>query len=147
MKPQVRLYTDGAYSPKYNVGGWAFIALGPSGNELHRESGSADGCTNNSMELEAIQRAMVFAFRNYRGANVYIVSDSKYAIQTIRSSKDYHANNPKIMGCRSIMKAHGNITLEWVKGHGIDPWNDRADKEATAVRDAAVRLAHKDAKR
>lgn len=148
MASPVYIYTDGAYSPKHNIGGWGFVVSPSGGAGAYADYECSNGVartTNNRMEIEAILRAITFAIKNLPDAHVYIRSDSKYAVHRLRSRLDKPnvdistiANADLILIGQSLMRSHGNITLQWIKGHAGNVYNERADKLATTARNKLV---------
>jgi ribonuclease HI len=128
------VYTDGACR-RNGDGAWAFVAVS-HGKEIHAESGKQFGTTNNRMELYAILMALVWISKRPVD-NVIIVTDSKYSITVItRPTKANPFPLPKNHDLIQLArKLVGDTQLIWVKGHSGCPWNDRADRLATATRD------------
>lgn len=76
----MEVYTDGAYSPKRDTGGWAFYCP-----ELHiRVCGKVSNTTNNRMELLAAIRALEFIDESaIEDKEIIIYSDSQYLVETM----------------------------------------------------------------
>jgi ribonuclease HI len=148
VKRGILIYTDGSYSIKYNVGSWAFVVVPCEGKSVTaRRSNGVVGTTNNRMELEAIIRAVAYAIKEFPDDNVIIRTDSKYSITVLRSTNPANANWIGVQTGRMLIKTHGRIYLEWVKGHSDDSYNRLADVEATVAkrRLIAARIAAKEA--
>ena len=58
-------YTDGACSGNPGPGGWAYVRLreSVSGYKTEVESGGKESTTNNEMELTAVYKALVKAYK------------------------------------------------------------------------------------
>jgi ribonuclease HI len=131
----VRVYTDG--SCRDGVGGWAW--WNPETKEWRK--GSEVDTTNQQMELTAALEAVN---HHYEDKNLVIVSDSKYVVNCFGErwwvkwlENGWVGSNKKGISNRNIwepllemVRQHGNIKFEWVKGHSGDPDNDKADELA-----------------
>jgi ribonuclease HI len=49
----IEIYTDGAYSPLRNQGGWAFVVL-LNGDKVSSYFGGEKNTTNNRMEIQSV---------------------------------------------------------------------------------------------
>lgn len=146
-KPQLReVYTDGACSGNPGPGGWAW-ALDP-GNYA---SGYAQRTTNQRMEIQAAFEAV----RALPGP-LEVVSDSTYVVNCfkqrwwqgwlargwINSQKKPVANRDLWEPFIELVRARGDVTFRWVKGHAGHEMNDFADQLAVdAAREGAGRAA------
>jgi ribonuclease HI len=134
----LRIYTDGAYSAKHDMGGWGYYV--PARFFMGR--GSLQRTTNNAMELCAIANAIGYAIM-YPADNVIIYTDSQYAIKVTLSPKNYPTNREWINlvqgRLRQAARRGIRVELEWVKGHADTPGNHLADYAATSARDGAVK--------
>lgn len=138
------VYTDGACSGNPGPGGWAWV-LAPDGARWR--SGAAARTTNQRMEVMAVLDAL----RTFTGP-VEVVSDSAYVVNCFRdrwwagwlrkgwknSKGQPVANRDLWEPLIELVRARGDVTFRWVKGHGGDPLNDLADRYAV---EAAARLA------
>jgi len=91
-------FTDGAYSPIRNQGGWAYYCP-----ELHlRVCGEQTETTNNRMELMAVIKALEFIVDSNLTANEFILNtDSMYVI--------------------------GGLFLDWQENTNLDLWKRVTD--------------------
>jgi ribonuclease HI len=143
---KVTIYTDGGADPNPGVGGWAAILR--AGEKEKVISGSEAQTTNNRMELQAAIAA--FQALN-RPSEVAFHTDSEYlrlGITTWISS--WEANGWKRKGkpvanadlwkiLNELVKDH-DVEWHWVKGHGSDPLNLRADALARKARIAGAHV-------
>jgi ribonuclease HI len=133
------IYTDGACSGNPGPGGWAWVDVeGPFA------SGCENPSTNQRMEITAVLEAL----RAYPSGEVTIVSDSTYVVNCFRdrwwegwrkrgwlnAAKKPVANQDLWKPLIELYLARRDeITFRWVKGHGTDPMNARADELAVAA--------------
>ena len=137
---EVSIYTDGACSGNPGPGGWGAILLyGKHEKEL---SGGEAETTNNRMELmgaimalEALKEPCI----------VTLYTDSQYVVNAIekrwvykwrannwmRDKKEPAKNTDLWMRLVDLLERH-SVTLQWVKGHGDNPYNNRCDQLAVA---------------
>lgn len=157
----IQIYTDGAYSSKTNIGGWALISVPESvsnNNELykfyHQDSGWEKDTTNNRMELYAMAKALQYArgLLSYADNNVQhitIYTDSAYIANAFRdkwfnkwrnngwkTSKKTPVLNQDLW---EVILSHYElneyyITIEKVSGHAGNKWNELADQLAVTAR-------------
>ena len=129
------VYTDGACSGNPGPGGWAWVDVdGPWA------SGSENPSTNQRMEIMAVLDAL-----RTNAGSVTIVSDSTYVVNCFRdkwwdgwlrrgwlnSAKKPVANRDLWEPLINLYLARRDeIAFKWVKGHGTDPMNNRADELA-----------------
>jgi ribonuclease HI len=146
------VYTDGACSGNPGPGGWAWVVPdGPyaAGAEAHT--------TNQRMEITAALRAVEAYDLGEIGGDdtadgaaptgLTVVSDSTYVVNCFRdrwwegwqkrgwvnSQRKPVANRDLWEPLIDLVNRRGDVGFQWVKGHGQDPWNDRADQLAVAA--------------
>ncbi len=139
----IEVYTDGACSGNPGPGGWAWaVADGAfaSGAEAHS--------TNQRMEIRAAYEAV----QALEGP-VEVVSDSTYVVHCFRdrwwegwqrrgwlnTARKPVANRDLWEPFVELVRARGDVTFRWVKGHGGHPMNDLVDR--LAVEAAATQVA------
>ena len=141
-RPMTLAYTDGACSGNPGPGGWAWAV--PGGRFA---SGCEAASTNQRMEISAALEAV----RALEG-RLEIVSDSTYVVHCFRdrwwegwlrrgwvnSAKKPVANRDLWEPFIELVRARGDVTFRWVKGHSGDPMNDLVDRLAV---EAAVTQA------
>jgi ribonuclease HI len=99
----INIYTDGAYSPSRDRGGWAFYSP-----ELHiRVTGNKDHTTVNRMELTAAIKALEFISDANIEDEIWLYSDSMYLV--------------------------GGMTLGWSTAINTDLWEQLADLKASLL--------------
>jgi ribonuclease HI len=125
------VYTDGACSGNPGPGGWAWAAIGGA-----FRSGADKQTTNQRMELLAALEAI----RAHDGP-LEVVSDSTYVVNCfkdrwwagwlkrgwVNSKNQPVANRDLWEPLIELVRARGNVTFRWVKGHSTDPMNDFVD--------------------
>ena len=72
-----RAWTDGAYSPRRNCGGWAFIIVPPLPLRCVEMRCHVCNTTSQRMELEALRVALTSV---PEGAEIEVITDSEYAV-------------------------------------------------------------------
>lgn len=99
----ISIYTDGAYSPSRDRGGWAFYSP-----ELHiRVTGNKDQTTVNRMELTAAIKALEYVDEANIEEEIWIYSDSMYLV--------------------------GGMTLGWSTAVNSDLWEQLCDLKASLL--------------
>jgi ribonuclease HI len=130
------VFTDGACLGNPGPGGWAWAV--PRGDFA---SGPDPRTTNQRMEIRAALEA-VRALDSPGG--VQVVSDSTYVVNCFRdrwwegwlrrgwvnSARKPVANRDLWEPLVDLVRARGNVTFRWVKGHSGDLMNDFVDELA-----------------
>ncbi len=131
------VYTDGACLGNPGPGGWAWAVPGGA-----YASGAEARSTNQRMEITAALEAV--RANGSEREPVEVVSDSTYVVNCFRdrwwegwirrgwlnSQKKPVANRELWEPLIEIVRARGNVTFRWVKGHSGDRWNDLVDRLA-----------------
>ena len=138
MSKKVDIYTDGACSGNPGPGGWGAVLLYKG---VKKElSGGEENTTNNRMELTAAIKALS-ALKE--PCDVTLHTDSKYISDAFNNGWIYawekkgwkktdgkQVLNPELwQELYALMKKH-EVTLEWVKGHAENEYNNLCDKLA-----------------
>ena len=124
------VYTDGSCLKNPNgPGGYGWICFDENEKEENRiyleSSGGEDSTTNNRMELKAVIDCLEHISFDY----LTIYSDSKYVVDSI--NKNYKRNkNLDLWKEFNRVKKGKRITLNWVKGHSGNEFNDYVDELA-----------------
>ena len=133
---EVQIYTDGACKGNPGPGGWgAWLKSGATEKEIF---GGELVTTNNRMELEAVIEGLA-ALK--RPCKVVIYLDSQYVRQGItewihgwkakgwRTSTKQPVKNAELWQRldKLVHESGHQIEWRWVKGHSVDPGNERAD--------------------
>ncbi len=137
----VVIYTDGACSGNPGPGGWgAILRFGEAEKEI---SGGEAATTNNRMELTAVIRALELL---KEPCNVQLFTDSQYISRALTegwlkrwaqagyTKKDGLKNADLWRELDGLLHRH-KVTVQWVKGHALDVYNNRCDVLATSQRD------------
>lgn len=157
----IKIYTDGAYSSKTNIGGWALISVPEvisTDNESHqyyyKDSGWEHNTTNNRMELYAMAKALQYArgmlsYENNDIQHITIYTDSAYIANAFKDKwfDKWRNNGWKTSKKTPVLNQDlweaillhyelnkYNITIEKVNGHAGNKWNELADQLAVAAR-------------
>lgn len=124
----INIYTDGAYSPKYDKGGWAFYCPQYRAKVCSGEYST----TNNRMEMAAAINALTWvllAKLPIQIINVY--SDSLYVINTMNGYYQMKTNIDLWQQLNTITKQLEvkGICINWnhVKGHAGHAHNEVVD--------------------
>jgi len=132
-------YTDGSCiknTKGYGNGGWASVIVDEDNQVLEELYSGNLYTTNNRMELKAVLETLKY-FKN--PTEIKIVSDSMYVVNSICNhwaekwfeNEDYSKENLDLWWeVLELLKFH-NVTVEWVKGHSTNKYNNRADELAT----------------
>lgn len=72
----IEIYTDGSCDTQYQVGAWAAILIVSGFKTLIH--GEALHTTHNRMELQAVIKAIEYAFKNYDPVSFVVYTDSQY---------------------------------------------------------------------
>lgn len=150
---KVRIFTDGACSENPGPGGWA--AVFNTANKCFTISGNEQSTTNNRMELRAVIEVFKKIVRIHKKnkalkAEYDIYSDSAYVVNSINNNwiESWEKNNwktskredvknkdlwEKFIELKSELDNFGiKITLNKVKGHSGNTFNELVDKLARA---------------
>lgn len=128
------VYTDGACSGNPGPGGWAWAVPGGA-----FASGAEAATTNQRMEITAALEAV-----RANPGRLEVVSDSTYVVNCFRdrwwegwlqrgwmnSQRKPVANRDLWEPLVELVRARGDVTFRWVKGHGGDPMNELVDRLA-----------------
>ena len=120
----VKVYTDGAYAPSRDQGGWAFVIIEDE-NKIFSDYGEVLNTTNNRMEILGCIKAIEWLkANNIQECN--IISDSMYVIGTMSKNWKRKLNIDLWEQLDSITN-NMNIIWSHVKGHSGDKWNEHCD--------------------
>lgn len=121
-------YTDGSCDnlDRRRVGGASYIII--HNDEVFKKvSKSFVGTTNNRMELLAIISAVNAC---PEGSFVHVVSDSQYALNMLGMRIGHSANSDLFDLFVKCSEHVQGLSLEWVRGHSGNKWNEEADRLA-----------------
>ncbi|MDD3267937.1 MAG: ribonuclease HI [Syntrophomonadaceae bacterium] len=136
---EINIYTDGACSGNPGPGGWGAVLL--YGEKQKEISGGEEATTNQRMELtaviEALQALKVSAWK------VTVYSDSAYVVNAFKqnwiakwrvngwkNSKKEDVANQDLWKRLIELMSKNQVSIEKVKGHAGDHWNERCDELA-----------------
>jgi len=119
------VYADGSCLGNPGPGGWGVMVRDPDGvvTELN---GYDPSTTNNRMELMG---AIEGLRATERGAEVVLRSDSQYVVKTM-TLRWKRNKNQDLWALLDTETAARRVRFEWVRGHSVDPINNRADELA-----------------
>lgn len=151
MNRHLDFYTDGAFSSKTEMGGWAAVCV-EDGNVIDTQSGYEPYSTNNRMELTAFLSALENADTIETGnTKVTIYTDSAYIANCFnqnwyvkwmsngwRTSDKQDVKNQdlwrRIVALYIKLKERLDLSIVKVKSHSDNPWNNYADLLAVKAR-------------
>ena len=136
------IYTDGACSPNPGPGGWGAVIL-RDGSVISELSGAEESSTNNRIELTAaveVLKSIKEAARiDLYTDSVYLkngITDwiNKWQLNDWRTADRKQVKNSDLWRQLLDQIEHHQVQFHWIKGHGADPHNIRADELAVAAR-------------
>lgn len=144
INDKVRIYTDGAYSRKNNVGGCAFLAQYLICSQEVEDfvivkeahgSRTIKDTTSNRMELQAMIDGLNF-IKHPR--NVEIISDATYCTETINKWLNSFIKDRYRLNYDLMIKLHEavckmkpyTVTAIWMRGHCGNPYNELVNELA-----------------
>ena len=151
MNRHLEFYTDGAFSSKTEMGGWAAVCV-EDGNVIDTQSGYEPYSTNNRMELTAFLSALENADTiETINTKVTIYTDSAYIANCFnqnwyvkwmsngwRTSDKQDVKNQdlwrRIVALYIKLKERLDLSIVKVKSHSDNPWNNYADLLAVKAR-------------
>lgn len=144
MNRHLEFYTDGAFSSKTEMGGWAAVCV-EDGNVIDTQSGYEPYSTNNRMELTAFLSALENADTIETGnTKVTIYTDSAYIANCFnqnwyvkwmsngwRTSDKQDVKNQdlwrRIVALYIKLKERLDLSIVKVKSHSSNKWNNYVD--------------------
>ncbi len=151
MLRKIEFYTDGAFSSKTEMGGWACVGL-EDDMIIAQESGYEPYSTNNRMELMAILCAFETATAIETGhTKVIVYTDSAYAANAFnqqwytkwiqngwKTADKQDVKNQdlwkRIIALYIRLKERFDLEIVKVKSHATDKWNNYVDLLAVKAR-------------
>ena len=129
-------YTDGSYKESLNAGGWSSIILDENENVIAKLYQGFTHTTNNRMELMAVIETLKY-FKD--STELLIISDSQYVVNSVVTGacnkwikeNDLSKKNLDLWFQLVDLLPKHNVTIQWVKGHNNNKWNEEADKWCT----------------
>ena len=128
MAPKAReylVYADGSCLGNPGPGGWGVVLRDPDG-AVTELNGYDPSTTNNRMELMA---AIEGLRATPPGAEVILRSDSQYVVKSMTLNWKRNKNQDlwELLDAETETR---HVIFEWVRGHGSDATNNRADELA-----------------
>ena len=128
MAPKAReylVYADGSCLGNPGPGGWGVVLRDPDG-AVTELNGYDPSTTNNRMELMA---AIEGLRATPPGAEVILRSDSQYVVKSMTLNWKRNKNQDlwELLDAETETR---HVSFEWVRGHGSDATNNRADELA-----------------
>ena len=125
----MQIYTDGAYAPSRNQGGWAYVI-----ENGHFDYNGVFDTTSNRMEMTGVLEALKYINREYSDITVIIFTDSQYVWGTLTKGWKRNKNEDlwnQIDFCLNESRTRNiTISFEWIRGHDGNEYNEKADKLA-----------------
>ncbi len=144
--PQSGVFTDGSSAPNPGPGGWGVVWV-EEGEIRAQNHGRAEHTTSNRMELTAL----IEAYRLLpEDAETTLRSDSRLCVNTVNDwapgweRKGWKKKGGPIKNLELVQelltlhRAHPCCTLEWIRSHAGQRWNEYADSLATAWQRATL---------
>ena len=137
MKPEIKIWTDGACSGNPGPGGWGVLLI--AGTRRKELFGGAPDTTNNRMELMAAIEALN-ALK--KASRVTLHTDSTYVKDGLtkwihgwkkngwKTAAKKPVKNKDLWQALESACARHEIDWVWVKGHAGDEGNEKADELA-----------------
>ena len=134
MKPEIKIWTDGACSGNPGPGGWGVLLI--AGTRRKELFGGAPDTTNNRMELMAAIEALN-ALK--KASRVTLHTDSTYVKDGLtkwihgwkkngwKTAAKKPVKNKDLWQALESACARHEIDWVWVKGHAGDEGNEKAD--------------------
>ncbi len=119
------VYADGSCLGNPGPGGWGVVVRDPNG-VVTEDNGHDSATTNNRMELMAAIEGLRMT---PPGAEVVLRSDSRYVVDSMTLHYKRNKNND-LWQLLDAEVAKRRVRFEWVRGHGSDATNNRADQLA-----------------
>ena len=152
-----KIYTDGACSGNPGPGGWAAIFFSSNGRDVKK--GWCKCTTNNRMELKAVVSAYegIIEDENSCKDEYIIYTDSAYVVNSInnkyldvwsvngwKTTRGEDIKNKdlwtELLTLFDIIREIGiNVTIEKVKGHSGNTFNEDADNNAKGMSSYAMK--------
>ncbi len=139
------MYTDGASRGNPGLGGWGAVIL-VDGYAME-VAGASKKATNNQMELEAVISVLSDSGAKAHKGPIVVYSDSAYVVNGLTSwvygwekkgwittAKTPVENKAMWQKALVLLKEYGKrLSIEKVKGHAGDLYNERCDELAVAA--------------
>lgn len=129
----IKVYTDGAYSPSRDMGGYAFVVL-ENDVKIYSYFFNEENTTNNRMEITAVIKALYWLEENKKSSeDIVIYTDSMYVIGSMTKNWKRNKNIDLFDELDQIYNKFKSILFMHVKGHSGDKYNELCDKLAVVA--------------
>ena len=132
MSTGIKIFTDGAYRPSVNQGGWSIVVV-KDGNIIDTQYDGKLNTTNNVMELTGVMKALIYIIK-HKVKECIIYTDSQYvwgcATQNWKRKQNQDMWNKFDKIYNTLKDNKYNIDIKWCKGHADNQFNNEADKLA-----------------
>jgi ribonuclease HI len=135
------IYVDGSCDPNPGIGGWGLILV--KENKIASEYvGGEKESTNNRMELLALINALELC-SEHKAKTFKIFSDSQLAVKTynewmqkwgVEDEDCDRVNIDLVRRLFHLKPQSDHVTVEWIKAHNGNAFNEYADKLANTGR-------------
>ncbi|MBY3598577.1 ribonuclease H family protein [Rhizobium bangladeshense] len=151
-KHDLHVFVDGCFDPGSGHGGWAFVVYRDAA-EIASSFGGVRDSANNSMELTAVLKAVMWINSEAMGEAATVWSDSIYAVKGCNHRRHIWKNNgwkksspsgnarSRTIANAELWKTvdlqlsrNALVTIAWCKGHSGISGNERADELADGGR-------------
>lgn len=129
-------YTDGDYNPENNECGSGIVLVKDDvvQDELSFSGPNTFGARNITGEANAVIRLLEYCVENGI-KRIFIVHDLIHLAELVREHGFFEADSAATLDYqkryRELVDKHQlKVYFNWVKGHGDNQWNDRADRLA-----------------
>jgi len=116
----IEVYTDGAYNPVLNQGGWGALVVESGQKRVF--SGRVKKTTGNRMEITA---ALEGILRTAQGAEVMVYTDSQYLFGCVSRGWQRRANRD-LWGKLDEAVSQRKVRWEWIERDTRDPYHKEA---------------------
>jgi ribonuclease HI len=147
IQRRLKVYTDGAFTSKTQVGGWAWAVASDPPGAGREDSGQAVSTTSQRMEMTAALRAV----QTFEDWPICIVSDSAYVVNCFedRWYVSWKRNKWRTKAGREVanrdlweelipLVLKSRTRFLKVKGHSGNPMNDYVDQLAVKAKKRAI---------
>ncbi|MDR2965683.1 MAG: ribonuclease HI [Treponema sp.] len=143
METALGIYTDGGCSGNPGPGGWAYVILLQTFQELKiiaQDKGGVTETTNNKMELTAVIEALRKLKTMDVPRQVTVYTDSQYVQKGIsewiktwkknswKTSDKKPVKNQELWIELDTLAGDFTITWQWIKGHAGNKYNELCDQ-------------------
>ena len=121
------VYTDGAYNPVLDQGGWSAVVVKDGQKQLF--SGTVKQTTNNRMEITAALEGII---KTPPGAEVTIYTDSQYLFGCMAKGWKRKANTDLFEKLDAAVRQR-KVKWQWIRGDDGNPFHKQAHNRACAL--------------